>query len=97
MRLSTRNQFPGTVVSITKGEAMAVVKVAVHGTDLVVTAAVTRDAVEDLGLEVGSATYALVKSTEVCPNRSSPRFAISVVSAPSRRAAMAWFNPFPPG
>ena len=65
MRLSTRNQFPGTVVSITKGEAMAVVKVAVHGTDLVVTAAVTRDAVEDLGLEVGSATYALVKSTEV--------------------------------
>ena len=36
MRLSTRNQFPGTVVSITKGEAMAVVKVAVDGTDLVV-------------------------------------------------------------
>ncbi|HOA27789.1 MAG TPA: TOBE domain-containing protein [Arachnia sp.] len=65
MRLSTRNQFPGTVISITKGEAMAVVKVAVDGTDLVVTAAVTRDAVEDLGLEVGSATYALVKSTEV--------------------------------
>ncbi|HMQ65925.1 MAG TPA: TOBE domain-containing protein [Arachnia sp.] len=65
MRLSTRNQFPGKVISITKGEAMAVVKVAVHGTDLVVTAAVTRDAVEDLGLEVGSATYALVKSTEV--------------------------------
>ena len=65
MRLSTRNQFPGTVVSITKGEAMAVVKVADDGTDLVVTAAVTRDAVEDLGLEVGSATYALVKSTEV--------------------------------
>ena len=37
----------------------------VDGTDLIVTAAVTRDAVEDLGLEVGSATYALVKSTEV--------------------------------
>ena len=65
MRLSTRNQFPGKVISITKGEAMAVVKVAGDGTDLVVTAAVTRDAVEDLGLEVGSATYALVKSTEV--------------------------------
>ena len=30
MRLSTRNQFPGTVISITKGEAMAVVKVAVE-------------------------------------------------------------------
>ena len=29
MRLSTRNQFPGKVISITKGEAMAVVKVVV--------------------------------------------------------------------
>lgn len=65
MRLSTRNQFPGKVVSITTGEAMAIVKVALDGSDLVVTAAVTRDAVEDLGLEVGSATVALVKSTEV--------------------------------
>ena len=36
-----------------------------HVVLMVVTAAVTRDAVEDLGLEVGSATYALVKSTEV--------------------------------
>jgi molybdate transport system regulatory protein len=65
MRLSTRNQFPGKVVSITAGEAMSIVKVAIDGTDLVVTAAVTKDAVEDLGLSVGSATYALVKATEV--------------------------------
>ncbi|MGC3954743.1 MAG: TOBE domain-containing protein [Propionicimonas sp.] len=65
MRLSTRNQFPGKVISITLGEAMAVVKIAVDGTDLVVTAAVTRDAVEDLGLVVGSPAYALVKATEV--------------------------------
>lgn len=65
MRLSTRNQFKGTVVSITQGEAMAVVKLAIDGTDLVVTAAVTRDGVADLGLEVGSSAYALVKATEV--------------------------------
>lgn len=65
MRLSTRNQFPGKVVSITLGEAMAVVKIAVDGTDLIVTAAVTRDAVEDLGLQVGAPAYALVKATEV--------------------------------
>ena len=58
MRLSTRNQFPGTVVSITKGGAMAVVKVAVDGTDLIVTAAVTRDAVEDLGLVQGATPVA---------------------------------------
>lgn len=65
MRLSTRNQFPGTIVSITSGEAMAVVKIAVDGTDLVVTAAITQDAVQDLGLEVGGKAYALVKATEV--------------------------------
>lgn len=65
MRLSTRNQFPGKVVSISSGEAMSIVKVAVDGTDLIVTAAVTKDAVEELGLVVGSKTYALVKATEV--------------------------------
>lgn len=65
MRLSTRNQFPGKVVSITSGEAMAIVKIAVDGTDLVVTAAITKDGVDDLGLEVGQPAYALVKATEV--------------------------------
>ncbi len=65
MRLSTRNQFPGKVVSIVEGEAMSVVKVAVDGTDLVVTAAVTKEAVADLGLTEGAAVYALVKATEV--------------------------------
>ncbi len=65
MRLSTRNQLPGTVVSITSGEAMSIVKLAIEGTDLVVTAAVTRDAVEDLGLTEGAPAYALIKATEV--------------------------------
>jgi molybdopterin-binding protein len=31
MRLSTRNQLPGTVTSILQGEAMAVVKVTLEG------------------------------------------------------------------
>ena len=37
----------------------------VRGSDLVVTAAVTRDAVEDLGLTEGAPAYALIKATEV--------------------------------
>lgn len=65
MRLSTRNQLPGVVVSIVEGEAMAVVKVRLDGTEATITAAVTREAVEELGLSVGSKTYALVKATEV--------------------------------
>lgn len=65
MRLSTRNQYAGTVLSITTGEAMSIVKIAITGTELVITAAVTTDAVTDLGLVVGQPAYALVKATEV--------------------------------
>ncbi len=65
MRLSTRNQLKGPVQSITTGEAMAVVTLLVDGTDIVMTSAITRGSVEDLGLRVGSTAYALVKSTAV--------------------------------
>ncbi|MER6497550.1 MULTISPECIES: TOBE domain-containing protein [Streptomyces] len=64
MTLSIRNQLPGTVTAVTPGDAMATVKVRLDGgQDL--TAAITLDAVEDLGLSQGSEVRALVKSTEV--------------------------------
>ncbi|MET8249304.1 TOBE domain-containing protein [Streptomyces sp. NPDC005202] len=64
MSLSIRNQLPGTVTAVTPGEAMATVRIRLAGgQDL--TAAITREAVEDLGLTEGSAVRALVKSTEV--------------------------------
>ncbi|MEU9956435.1 TOBE domain-containing protein [Streptomyces sp. NPDC050982] len=64
MSLSIRNQLPGTVTAITPGEAMATVKVRLDGgQDL--TAAITSEAVEELGLAEGSAVRALVKSTEI--------------------------------
>ncbi|MER5777593.1 TOBE domain-containing protein [Streptomyces sp. NPDC002039] len=64
MSLSIRNQLSGTVTSVTTGEAMATVKVRLAGGQDV-TAAITSDAVRDLGLTEGSAVTALVKSTEV--------------------------------
>lgn len=64
MTLSIRNQLPGTVSTVTPGEAMATVTIRLDGgQDL--TAAITLDAVEDLGLTQGSSVRALVKSTEV--------------------------------
>ncbi|MEU9455964.1 TOBE domain-containing protein [Streptomyces sp. NPDC048277] len=64
MRLSIRNQIPGTVTAVTPGEVMATVKVRLDGgQDL--TAAITLEAVEELGLAAGSAVRAMVKSTEV--------------------------------
>ncbi|GGN72675.1 molybdenum-binding protein [Streptomyces albiflavescens] len=64
MSLSIRNQLPGTVSSVTPGEVMATVKVRLDGGQEI-TAAVTQEAVQDLGLTTGSSVRALVKSTEV--------------------------------
>ncbi|WP_405641820.1 molybdopterin-binding protein [Streptomyces sp. NBC_00019] len=61
--LSIRNRLPGTVTGVTTGPAMAAVKVTVDGTDL--TAAITKDAAEDLALAAGTPVVALIKSTEV--------------------------------
>lgn len=64
MKLSTRNQLAGTVVSVVQGEAMAVVKVELAGGQTI-TSSITREAVADLGLTEGSAVTVLIKSTEV--------------------------------
>ena len=64
MKLSTRKQLPGTVTSVTSGEAMAVVKIRLDG-GLEITSSITKEAAEDLGLAEGSKVTALIKSTEV--------------------------------
>ncbi|MEV6318143.1 TOBE domain-containing protein [Streptomyces sp. NPDC051776] len=76
MDLSIRNQLAGTVVSVTRGEVMAVVKVRLSGGQEV-SAAVTAEAVRDLGIAGGSAVQALVKSTEVAL-ATGPVAAISI-------------------
>ncbi len=64
MRISARNQWPGTVLSVKEGEVMAEVVVRLRGGEEV-TAAITRDSVRRLGLAEGSPVTVLVKSTEV--------------------------------
>ncbi|POX51585.1 molybdopterin-binding protein [Streptomyces sp. Ru72] len=61
--VSIRNQLPGTVDRVTTGGAMASVKVTIVGGAL--TAVITKDAAEDLGVLPGSSVVALVKSTEI--------------------------------
>ncbi|WP_430333271.1 TOBE domain-containing protein [Rhodococcus sp. ACT016] len=65
MRLSTRNQLTGTVTEVSPGAVMATVKVKLDGGEQIVTASITKEAVEELGLEPGVAATVLVKSTEV--------------------------------
>jgi molybdate transport system regulatory protein len=64
MKLSTRNQIAGTVQQVRTGEAMATVKVELRSGETI-TAAITAEAVDDLGLKPGTSVTVLVKSTEV--------------------------------
>jgi molybdopterin-binding protein len=63
MKLSARNQLPGTVTSITRGEAIANVVLDISGRRLV--ASVTVEAVDELGLEEGSQVTAIIKASDV--------------------------------
>ena len=63
MALSARNQIPATVSAITQGEAIANVALDVNGQRLV--ASITVEAVEELGLAVGSDVTAVIKASDV--------------------------------
>ncbi len=65
MRLSTRNQLPGTITEVNLGTVMATVKVRLDGGEQVVTSSITKDAALDLGLQVGQSATVFIKSTEV--------------------------------
>jgi molybdopterin-binding protein len=65
MRLSIRNQLSGKVVAVDLGAVMATVQVELDGGGQVVTASITKNATEDLGLAVGQSATVLIKSTDV--------------------------------
>ena len=65
MRLSTRNQLSGTITEVTLGAVMATVKVLLDGGEQIVTASITKDAAQELGLAEGQPATVLIKSTEV--------------------------------
>jgi molybdopterin-binding protein len=67
--LSARNRFAGKVVSVEADGVMALVEI-VAGPHRI-TAAITRDAVEELGLEPGVDATAAVKATSVMVERGA--------------------------
>lgn len=64
MKLSARNVLPGTVVAVTKGATTAHIKIEVSP-HLVLTASITNEAVDELGLVVSKLVSAVVKSSDV--------------------------------
>ncbi len=64
MKISARNRLKGKVVEVTKGATTAHVRIDV-GNGAVVTASITNEAVDELGLAVGKEAYAVVKASDV--------------------------------
>jgi molybdopterin-binding protein len=64
MRLSARNRIKGKIVEVKKGATTAHVRIDVGGGQ-VVTAAITNEAVEELGLTAGKDAYAVIKASDV--------------------------------
>jgi molybdopterin-binding protein len=64
MRISARNQLKGKLVAVTKGQTTAHVRIDIGGGSIV-TAAITNEAVDDLGLKVGDDAFAVIKASDV--------------------------------
>ncbi len=63
MQFSARNKLQGTVKEIKPGTVMAIVKVQIG--DNVIESAITKEAVEEMGLKAGDKVTAVIKSTSV--------------------------------
>jgi molybdopterin-binding protein len=64
MKLSARNVMSGKVVSVTRGATTSHVKIEV-ATGFVITASITNESVDELGIAVGKPAKAIVKSSDV--------------------------------
>jgi molybdopterin-binding protein len=68
MKISARNVLKGRIVDVTKGATTAHVKLDIGG-GTIVTASITNEAVDDLGLARGQTAYAVIKATDVMVGR----------------------------
>ena len=64
MQLSARNQLNGKVTGVELGAVMANVKIEIADPN-VITAVITKESAEKLGLSEGDDVTAIIKSTEV--------------------------------
>lgn len=64
MRLSARNILNGRIVALTKGATTTHVKIEIVD-GMIITAAITNEAAEDLGLAVGQEAAAIINASDV--------------------------------
>lgn len=64
MKISARNRIKGKIVEVKKGVTTAHVRIDIGGGQ-VVTAAITNEAVDEMGLAAGQNAYAVIKASDV--------------------------------
>jgi len=64
MKISARNALEGTIKEVHKGATTAHVEIELKGGDIV-TASITNESVDELGLAKGKKAHAIVKSSDV--------------------------------
>ena len=64
MKISARNQFKGTILSIEEGAVNGIVRIDIGGGN-VVTSTISMGSIRELGLQVGGTAYAVIKATSV--------------------------------
>jgi molybdopterin-binding protein len=63
-KLSARNQLRGKIVEVKKGATTSHVRIDI-GNGIVITSAITNEAVADLNLKTGDEAWAVIKASDV--------------------------------
>ncbi len=89
MKISARNKLAGRIVEVTRGATTAHVRIEI-GPGQVITAAITNEAVDELGLKAGANAIAVIKASDVmigveqdCMTRLIAALALLVLAAPA--------------
>jgi molybdopterin-binding protein len=64
MKISARNQIPGSITAISPGAVNGTVKVDIGG-GIVITSSITEEAIADLALGIGDKVTVIVKASDV--------------------------------
>ena len=64
MKLSARNQINGVISDVRKGQTTAHVRIDI-GNGVTITASITNEAVDELGLKAGGKAIAVIKASDV--------------------------------
>ncbi len=62
-KISARNEISGEIIEIKKGSTTAHVRIKANG--IIITASITNESVDELGLKVGDSVQAVIKSSDV--------------------------------